>query len=88
MNLRTPLLVLALAGATRLAAQSGTPLPRSTPEAQGISSAGILSFLQAADSGVDAMHSVMIAEACGSSCHFGRPGFPTGPAMKTAISFT
>ena len=60
MNLRTPLLVLALAGATRLAAQSGTPLPRSTPEAQGISSGGILSFLQAADSGVDAMNSVMI----------------------------
>ena len=60
MNMRAPLLVLALAGATRLAAQTSAPLPRSTPEAQGISSAGILSFLQAADSGVDAMHSVMI----------------------------
>lgn len=60
MNLRAPLLVLALAGTTRLAAQSGAPLPRSTPEAQGMSSAGILSFLQAADSSVDAMNSVMI----------------------------
>ena len=60
MNMRAPLLALALAGATRLAAQTSAPLPRSTPEAQGISSVGILSFLQAADSGVDAMNSVMI----------------------------
>ena len=60
MNRRAPLLVLALAGTTRLAAQTSAPLLRSTPEAQGISSAGILSFLQAADSSVDTMNSVMI----------------------------
>ena len=60
MNMRAPLLVLAFVGATRIAAQTGAPLPRSTPEAQGMSSVGILSFLQAADTGVDAMNSVMI----------------------------
>lgn len=60
MKMRTPLLVLVLAGATRLTAQPTAPLPRSTPEAQGMSSPGILSFLNAADSTVDAMHSVMI----------------------------
>ena len=60
MNLRAPLLVLALSGATRLAAQPSAALPRSTPEAQGISSSAILSFLQAADTGVDAMNSIMI----------------------------
>ena len=59
-NMRTFLVVLALAGATRIAAQATPSLPRSTPEAQGVSSAGILSFLQAADTGVDAMNSVMI----------------------------
>jgi CubicO group peptidase (beta-lactamase class C family) len=55
-----PLLVLALAGAVRLSAQNGPPLPRSTPEQQGISSAAILAFVQAADTGVDAMNSFMI----------------------------
>ena len=60
MRMRISVTVLALAGASRLAAQPSAPLPRSTPEAQGVSSAGILSFLQAADSGVDAMNSVMI----------------------------
>ena len=43
----------------RLSAQ-GTPLPRSTPEHEGVSSAGILDFVQAADSAIDAMHSVMV----------------------------
>lgn len=36
------------------------PLPRSTPEAQGVSSAGILAFIEAADKTVDTMNSVMI----------------------------
>src|ERR1700692_4907911 len=35
-------------------------LPRSTPEAQGISSAAILDFVQSADRQVDAMHSFML----------------------------
>jgi CubicO group peptidase (beta-lactamase class C family) len=35
-------------------------LPRSSPEAQGVSSAGILSFVQAADEQLDAIHSFML----------------------------
>ena len=59
MHARSLVLVLALAGSARLSAQSAA-LPRSTPERQGISSAAILSFVQAADSSIDAMNSVMI----------------------------
>ncbi len=36
------------------------PLPRSTPEAQGVSSAGIRAFIEAADAKVDTMHSFML----------------------------
>jgi CubicO group peptidase (beta-lactamase class C family) len=56
MNARRQLLVLALANSARLSAQ----LPRSTPERQGVSSAGILSFVQAADTGIDMMNSFML----------------------------
>ncbi|MEO8619923.1 MAG: serine hydrolase [bacterium] len=56
MNARALLLVLALAISARLSAQ----LPRSTPEHEGVSSAGILSFVQAADSGIDMMNSFML----------------------------
>lgn len=35
-------------------------LPRSTPEAQGISSAAVLKFIEAADTNVDSMHSFML----------------------------
>jgi CubicO group peptidase (beta-lactamase class C family) len=41
-------------------AASAAPLPRSTPEAQGVSSAGILAFIEAADKTVDTMNSVII----------------------------
>ncbi len=34
--------------------------PRSTPEAQGVSSAGILRFVEEAESKIDALHSIMI----------------------------
>ena len=54
------LFALALVTALRLPAQAGILLPRSTPEQQGISSSAILAFIQAADSSIDAMHSVMI----------------------------
>ena len=37
-----------------------TLLPRSTPEAEGITSSAILDFLRAADTQLDSMHSVMI----------------------------
>ena len=36
------------------------PLPRSTPEAQGISSSAILEFIEAADTSVDTIHSFML----------------------------
>src|SRR6202035_9491 len=36
------------------------PLPRSSPEAQGVSSSGLLSFIVAADKNVDAMNSFML----------------------------
>jgi CubicO group peptidase (beta-lactamase class C family) len=60
MNARTLLLALAIASAARLPAQSSSPLPRSTPERQGISSSAILSFVQAADTGIDMMNSFML----------------------------
>ena len=56
MSARTLFLFLALA-ATPLGAQ---PLPRATPESQGIPSAAILDFVQAADSSVDAMNGFML----------------------------
>lgn len=44
---------------TSVYAQSG-PLPRSTPEAQGISSDAIIAFIAAADKNVNTFHSVMV----------------------------
>jgi CubicO group peptidase (beta-lactamase class C family) len=38
----------------------GADLPRSSPEAQGVSSAGVLSFIEAADRDIDSMHSFML----------------------------
>lgn len=38
----------------------GAALPRSTPEAQGISSSAVLSFIDAADNDIDALHSFML----------------------------
>jgi CubicO group peptidase (beta-lactamase class C family) len=37
-----------------------TPLPRSSPEAQGVSSAAVLDFVEAADKSIDAMNSFML----------------------------
>ena len=39
---------------------AGVPLPRSTPEAQGVSSQAILDFVQSADKSINTMHSFMI----------------------------
>lgn len=48
-------------GGMALAAEgAAAALPRSTPEEQGISSAAILGFVQAADQKIDAMHSFML----------------------------
>ncbi|MDQ2668016.1 MAG: beta-lactamase family protein [Gemmatimonadota bacterium] len=51
---------LALACATRAQAQGASSLPRSTPEREGVSSSAVLSFLQAADTTIDAMNSFML----------------------------
>ena len=56
MRARTLLLAFLLA-ATSLRAQ---PLPRATPESQGIPSAAILDFVQAADTAVDAMNGFVL----------------------------
>src|SRR6266853_1145578 len=50
-------LLLFAFGASALAA---APLPRSSPEAQGISSAAIRTFVEAADQQINTLHSVMI----------------------------
>lgn len=51
---------VSLATVCGAADQSALVLPRSTPEVQGISSAAILDFVQAADQQVDAMNSFML----------------------------
>ena len=51
---------LCLVFCARLSGQTGTALPRSTPEREGISSSAVLAFVNAADSAIDAMNSVMI----------------------------
>src|SRR5689334_2425749 len=38
----------------------GAPLPRSSPEAQGVSSAGVLAFVETADRSIDSLHSFML----------------------------
>src|SRR5206468_188339 len=57
MRLLPAAALLLVTGASGLAAE---PLPRSRPEAQGVSSAAILEFIDAADRDIDAMHSVMV----------------------------
>ena len=57
---RRLLLAVFLASSARLPAQTGNAIPRSTPEREGIASTAILAFINAADSAIDAMNSVMI----------------------------
>jgi CubicO group peptidase (beta-lactamase class C family) len=52
-----PLLAVLLVASAAVAAN---PLPRSTPEAQGVSSAAVLAFIDAADQKVDVMNSFML----------------------------
>ncbi|MFO1514430.1 MAG: serine hydrolase [Verrucomicrobiota bacterium] len=53
-------LLTCIVGVSNGAGKSSSALPRSTPEAQGISSAAIFDFVQAADQQVNAMHSFML----------------------------
>jgi CubicO group peptidase (beta-lactamase class C family) len=57
--MRTIAAVLALSAAAAAAADP-VALPRATPESQGVSSAALLAFVQAADEDVDALHSLMV----------------------------
>src|SRR5688572_27075928 len=52
-------LILVLA-ATRCVAQAASPLPRSAPEAQGVSSASLSDLVAALDQKIDGMHSLMV----------------------------
>jgi CubicO group peptidase (beta-lactamase class C family) len=59
----TPLISAIIAIVLSTVAESraaGGPLPRSTPEAQGISSQAVLDFVEAADTNVNTLHSFMI----------------------------
>jgi CubicO group peptidase (beta-lactamase class C family) len=49
-----------VAWSSSLCVAADNPLPRSSPEAQGVSSSGLLSFVAAADKNVDAMNSFML----------------------------
>lgn len=55
-----PFLAGSLVLALTLSASAANPLPRSTPEAQGVSSAAVLAFVDAADQKVDVMNSFML----------------------------
>src|SRR5258707_1347607 len=66
-------LIIPLIFAGQFALADGSSLPRSSPEAQGISSADILAYVEAADHKIDTLHSFMlvrqgkvVAEAWGS----------------------
>src|SRR6185503_1373988 len=50
---------LVLAG-TLSAAQAASPLPRSAPETQGVSSALLLEFVNTLDQQIEGMHSLMV----------------------------
>ncbi|MFO0898391.1 MAG: serine hydrolase [Pirellulales bacterium] len=56
----SPLLALLLLVVAPLAAAAADSLPRSAPEAQGVSSAAVLAFVDEADRSIDALHSFML----------------------------
>ena len=60
LNKASVLLLLCLIVAPVSLAQKSASLPRSTPEQQGIASADLLAFVEAADKEIDAMNSFML----------------------------
>lgn len=61
MTLRVcPLRFLAMLALSPALLTGTTSLPRRTPESQGLASASVLAFLQAAETKVDTLHSIMI----------------------------
>lgn len=59
-SLHLSILALVLLAFGARAAVAGTPLPRSSPEAQGISSAAIRAYVEAADKEITTLHSFML----------------------------
>jgi CubicO group peptidase (beta-lactamase class C family) len=53
-------LLVALAVCSGSFCFAAEPLPRSSPESQGVSSADILAFIEAADKNIDSLHSFMV----------------------------
>jgi CubicO group peptidase (beta-lactamase class C family) len=53
-------LALAVLAASTVATAGPSALPRSAPEAQGVSSAAILAFVEAAEKDIDALHSLVV----------------------------
>ena len=63
------------------------PLPRSTPEAQGVSSQAILDFVQATDKNINTMHSFMIVRhghVIGAA--WWKPEAPDKPHIMNSVS--
>jgi CubicO group peptidase (beta-lactamase class C family) len=58
--MRLYITAFALLFAARLASFAGTPLPRSSPESQGISSAAVRDFVEAATAQIQTLHSFML----------------------------
>ncbi len=61
--MHTPKTISSLAAillATLCSSRAASPLPRSSPEAQGVASAGVREFVEVADKQVDTMHSFML----------------------------
>jgi CubicO group peptidase (beta-lactamase class C family) len=59
-HLSSAIVTFALSALALVAARAGQPLPRSTPEAEGVSSAAVRTFVEAANTKVDTMHSFML----------------------------
>ena len=57
---KLPAFIAALLLAASHSSFAASPLPRSSPEAQGVASAGVREFVEAADKQVDTMHSFML----------------------------
>src|SRR5690242_10856839 len=60
LSLHQPILAFLFLAAAGAASAISAPLPRSTPEEQGISSAAIRAYVEAADKEINTLHSVMI----------------------------
>jgi CubicO group peptidase (beta-lactamase class C family) len=58
--MKTLAVITLVAWSSSLGVAADNPLPRSTPEAQGVSSSALLAFVAAADKNVDAMNSFML----------------------------